>query len=221
MKAITQFIIAFYELHPRKHKKIRHSLTLFRVISFYREFRWIQNCLSRYAYHQCIRELRFVLDSTIQAYYVDKRHYGSTMPCKLEIVKEIDKWGFGGRLVDKTDLKHKEDIKRLYGELSGYAHSTHKELVSSLPQDAKEIADLRFYEDAEMKEVCLKLAGQTIDAVFFVTLSLFPKILGPEMRSTNLRKSVLVFFQKHKCRLTLEKLHELHASDGILVKHAT
>jgi len=209
IKVLIQFIMAFYDLYIRTPKEVRNSLTFFRLLSFYREFRWVQSCISKNAYHQCIRELRFVLDSIIQAYYVDQRHFNSEMMCKLEIVKEIDRWGFGGRLVDQTDLGHKPDLKDLYGELSTYVHSTYRELTSSLPKKAKQIADLEFKKDLELENLCVKLTNRTIDAVFFVTLSLFPNIFGPETKQTRIKASFPRSMEHFECELTLEKLADL------------
>jgi len=209
IKVLTQFIMVFYDLYARAPKEARNSLTFFRVASFYREFRWIQSCISQNAYHQCIRELRFVLDSIIQAYYVDERHYNTDMVCKLEIVKEIDRWGFGGRLIDQTNLGHKQNLKDLYSELSTYVHSTHRELASSLPKKAKQVADLKFEANVEMTNLCTSFANQTLDAVFFVTLSLFPEIFGPRTKQKKIKASFPRSLQEFDCKLTLEKLADL------------
>lgn len=211
----SRFIMAFYDLLARNRKEVKNSLTFFRVVFFYRELRWIQNCISQNAYHQAIRELRFVLDSIIQAYYIDERHYNLEMPCKLEIVKEIEEWGgFGGRLIDRTALRHKRELKNLYGELSAYVHSSHKELVQSRPKRAKEIASLKFEKDIEMANLCVNFANRTIDAVFFVTLSLFPQIFGPHTRAVKIKASFPGSLKELGCRLTLGKLEAILPSSG-------
>lgn len=210
IKVLTQFTMAFYDLYARKRGEVRNSLTFFRVVSFYREFRWIQYCISQNAYHQCIRELRFILDSIIQAYYIDERHHNSKMPCKLEIVKEVDRRGFGGRLIEQTNLPHKQDLKDLYSGLSTYVHSTYHELMSSLPKKAKQIADLKFEADNEMKNLCLDLTNRTIDAVFFVTLNLFPEIFGAHTKLiTNIKPSFAESLKEFECRFTLKRLGEI------------
>lgn len=210
IKVFTQFIMAFYDLYARKRSEVRNSLTFFRLVSFYREFRWIQYCISQNAYHQCIRELRFILDSIVQAYYIDERHCNSKMPCKVEIVKEVDRWGFGGRLIEQTNLRHKKDLKDLYSELSTYVHSTYRELISSLPKKEKQIADLKFEADNEMKNLCIDLVNCTIDAVFFVTLSLFPEIFGTQTKLiTNIKRSFAESLKELECRFTLKKLDEI------------
>lgn len=213
IKVFTQFLMAFYDLYAKKRSAVRNSLTFFRMVFFYREFRWIQYCISQNAYHQCIRELRFILDSIIQAYYVDERHHNSRMSCKLEIVKEVDRWGFGGKLIEQTNLRHKQDLKDLYGELSTYVHSTYRELTSSLPKKANQVADLRFEADNEMKNLCIDLTNQTIDAVFFVTLSLFPAIFGARTKLiTNIKPRLTESLKELEYKFTLKTLRETSSS---------
>ena len=211
VKVFTQFLMVFYDLLCRKRTEVRNSLTFFRVVSFYREFRWIQYCISQNAYHQCIRELRFILDSMIQAYYIDEKHHNSEMSCKLEIVKEIDRRAFGGKLVDQTDLEHKQDLKGLYSELSAYVHSTYRELTSSMPKKAKQIADLKFEPDDKMRKLCIRLTNQTMDTVFFITLSLFPGIFGPHTKQTKIKKSFPKSLQEFDCKLTQEKVSQIES----------
>ncbi len=206
LKVLVQFIMACHDVNDRNPKDVTHSLTFFRAISLYRELQWIADCISQNAYHQSIREMRFVLDSMVQAYYIDERHRDSQMPCKLEIVKEIEEWGFGRRLIDKTNLCHKSDLKNLYGELSAYSHSTCKELVSSRSRKAKEIASLTFEEDIEMKNLCIEFLNRMLDAVLFVTLSLFPEILGPQTKLRKIKASLPISFKQLGFKLALNKL---------------
>jgi len=204
IKILIQFLIASYEMGDKKPQEFESSLTFFRLISYYKQFKWIGDCISQNAYHQVIRELRFILDSIIQAYYVDKRHPASDMQCKLEIVKEIE-YLYGSDLIDKTDLSHKHHLKKLYGELCKYVHSSYKELLSSRPKDPKKIAGLEFEPDPDMMKLCLSFVNRTIDVVFFVVLSLYPEILGPDTRFGKIRTSFPQSSKKLGFELTLSK----------------
>jgi len=205
IKVLTQFILAFYDLRKRDRKNVDKSLTFFRVSSFYREFRWIQTCISQNAYHQSIRELRFVLESIVQAYYVDQKHRNSGMVCKLEIIKAIDDVLYGGKLIERIGpgFKHKQDLKDLYSDLSKYIHSTHKELESSLPKEGK-IADLRFEPNKKMTRLCVDLVNRTLDAVFFVALSNFPNIMGPTTGHKKIREGFPASLTELGCKLTMD-----------------
>jgi hypothetical protein len=96
VKLYIQFLIASYEIESEEQVE---SLTFFRLLSFYRQIFWIEECIKGNAYHQAIRELRFMLDSLVQAYYVDKRHPTAKMQCKLEIVKELENLLYGSRMI--------------------------------------------------------------------------------------------------------------------------
>lgn len=206
IKMLLQFIIAFYDIYSGDNRIGENSLTFFRTLSLYRELRWIQSCIEQDAYHQAIRELRFILDSIIQAYYVDKMHPDSEMSCKLEIVKEIENWRYGTRLIEETDLGHKEDLKRLYKELSEYVHSSYKEPDSSRPKTAKKIAHLKFERDSEMINLCVRASNQCIDVVFFVAISLFPQIFGLQTKREKMKRSFIDSLKKFQCEMTLDKL---------------
>ena len=201
IKLYIQFVMASYETKPEEQK---NSLTFFRLISFYRQLKWIEECISQNAYHQAIRESRFILDSIVQAYYIDKRHPTSEMQCKVEIVKELEDL-YGAKMIRKTHLKHHGLLEKLYGELCAYVHSSFDELVYSRSEKPEEIASLEFERDPKMMALCMSFVNRTIDAIFFVVLSLFPDILGPK---TKLEKIRAIFPKSSKelgLNLTLSK----------------
>jgi hypothetical protein len=208
MKILVQFSLAAYELMEKRKEELDNSLSFFRLLFCYREMRWITDSIDQNAYHQAIRELRFVLESMIQAYYVDKNHLGSSIQCKLEIVKEIECF-YGGKLIGRTDLTQKNDLNKLYTELCAYVHSSYKELVSSMPRNSKDIASLKFEVDHEMTKVCWDFVNRTIDAIFFIMLSLFPQILGPETKFKKTRDSFPDSMRNLGLRLTLTKWKDI------------
>jgi hypothetical protein len=179
-KVLTQFMILSLELEDQHEEEVENSYTYFRLRYFYLEFRWILKCISQNAYHQAIREMRFVLDSMVQAYYIDKEHLGTKRSCKLEIVRELDRFR-QGQFISQTDLK-KEDrslLKVLYTELCQYVHPSFKEITDLQARSEGELRSLKFEQDPRMKELCSDLLNRTMDAVFYVALSLFPEISRP------------------------------------------
>lgn len=103
-------------------------LLAFRYIELQKHLQILNFNILSGSYHQSIRELRFILETFIQTYYIDKNHPNSSINCKLEILKEIDLL-IGSRLIDKTDLgKYKNDIKKLYSDLSKHVHSSFEKL---------------------------------------------------------------------------------------------
>jgi hypothetical protein len=211
VKTLAQFLLASYEVEDKKQKA---SLTFFRLFSCLCEFKWIRKCISENAYHQAIRELRFVLDSLIKAYYVDREHPDSDMQCKLEIVKEVEDL-YGSRLIDRTDLEHGKALKKLYGELCKYVHSSYRELLSTRPRDSKKIANLEFEPDSEMENLCQDFVMRTMDVVFLVALGMFPEILGPATKYSKIRELWLEASKELGFEFALTKLR---ANDKVITK---
>ncbi|MGQ4894449.1 MAG: hypothetical protein ACP6IQ_07510 [Candidatus Njordarchaeia archaeon] len=60
------------------------------------------------AYHQAIREMRYILESFIQAYYLDDNHPDIGIKCKVEIIKEAERELYGVKLIDKLQVKRKK-----------------------------------------------------------------------------------------------------------------
>jgi hypothetical protein len=80
-----------------------------------------------------------------------------------------------------------------------------KNLSSQSPKILR-IASLKFEIDHEMAKVCWDFVNRTIDAIFFVMLSLFPEILGPETKFKKIRDDFPESLRKLGLRLTLTKL---------------
>jgi hypothetical protein len=105
-------------------------LIAIRLVEAFRIFNWVKVCLACGSYHAVFRELRFMLDGVAQACYIDLNHPDAPLACKLEVYKALgDIGGFiGGRLFDRIrDFPEKEQLKRLYKELSRYVHPSDEE----------------------------------------------------------------------------------------------
>jgi hypothetical protein len=126
------------------------------------------------------------------------------MECKLEIVKELDRL-YGGQLIERTDLEQRPRLKKLYGELCAYVHSSYKELRSLQSRSPKELETLRFEQDSEMEAICQDFVNHTMDTVFFVALSLFPEILAPREKFMKMRTGLHQSLEKLGLELTLSK----------------
>jgi len=120
-------------LNSTSKEEQENSMVILRLIELNNQLFWIlTNVIYNAAYHQVIRELRFILDSMMQAYYLDIEHPDADIYCKLEIVKEIEKEAFGTRLIERLPIQHKDRIKQLYSLLSKYSHSSYEELEISI-----------------------------------------------------------------------------------------
>lgn len=174
----------------------RTFLLLYRFLGLKKHLIWICKCVHSGAYHTALRELRFVFESFLQAYYVDKEHPDSSIMCKLEIVKEIDKL-IGNKLIDNTDLQNKEKLKKRYSDLCAFVHSSYQELESPINK-GKIGPTITFIYDEELFDKCYVFTNGIMDAVIFVLLSSEAGII------TNIQKDeqVMNFLKKNKCELS-------------------
>ena len=85
-------------------------------------------------YHQAIREMRFLLESWLQAYYIDREYPKNTKEEKIKLLEENERqedgrW-YGSHLFSiALTGKLKKKVKYLYfGKLSKFVHSSSEEL---------------------------------------------------------------------------------------------
>jgi hypothetical protein len=176
-----------------------NSLVLFRFIEVNKTLLWLYICILFGAYHPAIRELRYMLESMVQAYYVDTEHSDSDMKCKLEIIKEIDRERFAA-LMDRTSIPEKQEIRVLYSELSKYVHSTFEELISGTDDGIPFLVDraaLGFELETFKKSV--EMTNRTLDAVYCIALARFPEVI----EKIESRKLFLESLKEHHCNMTL------------------
>ena len=175
-----------------------NSLLLLRFVELTKQLFWLHFSVLSGNYHQSIRELRYILESALQAYYIDREHPEATMGCKLEIIKEIDKL-IGGRLIDRTDLEHKKELKALYSGLSKYVHSSYEELRPTIEKGEVDYR-VTFAFNKNLFYKCMELTNRVMDIFFFVMLSLYPKII-PTIRENQL---LLRSLNENKCALSIK-----------------
>lgn len=176
-----------------------NSMLMTRLLELNNELLWIlSNIIYHGAYHQVIRELRFVLDSMMQAYYLDTEHPEVDIFCKLEIIKEIEKWAYGARLIERLALPHKDQIRQLYSSLSKYSHSSYKELEISIRRGKVDFRVTPSF-DEELFSLCERLTHQVMDAIYLVVLNQFPNLC----ESLSSDKILMVNLKNFGCQLTL------------------
>lgn len=85
-------------------------------------------------YRNAFDNIRYVLESIVQAVYIDSRHPKATIKTKIEILKEIeDKIEYHAiRLIDELQISHKDTLKKEYKVLSQIIHPSYKQIVSEL-----------------------------------------------------------------------------------------
>jgi hypothetical protein len=113
-------------------KLIKNNLLIaVRLSECIKIFDWITLSLLLGSYRSVNKELRFMLESMCQAFYIDYNHFSTPIETKIEILKALGNYGnfIGGQLIDKTKLNKslKKEIKKIYGHLSDFIHPSFEE----------------------------------------------------------------------------------------------
>jgi len=106
-------------------------LIAIRITECVKIFDWILLELLLGTYRSVNKELRFMIESMCQAYYIDYNHFSAPLISKFEILKALGNYGnfIGGKLIEKTKLNKplKKKIKEIYGILSNFVHPSSEE----------------------------------------------------------------------------------------------
>lgn len=146
-----------------------NSIFYFRCLELNKHIGIIHFQLLSGLYHQSIRELRYLLESIIQAYCIDRNYPNSNISDKLNFLNEIDKIT-GSRLIKKSGLKHGRDLKRIYFKLSKHIHSTHEKLMP-VYENSEFHENISYKFNSRMFEKCKSFNDITMDAIYFITLA--------------------------------------------------
>lgn len=183
-------------------KEAANSFVILRLLQLNNELFWLlTNTIYNAAYHQVIRELRFILESMMQAYYIDTEHSDSNIECKLEIIKEIEREAYGKRLIDRISLSNKDKIRDLYSQLSKYSHSSYTELEMSILRGKVDFLVTPSFDD-ELFSKCEILTHKVMDIVYLIVLNRFPQICEIIMKDKMLIKAL----EKFDSKITLNYL---------------
>ncbi len=177
----------------------KKSLLIMRLAQFQKDILWINKNIFSGAYHTTIRELRYIFEYTLQAYYIDANHSESDIGCKLEIMKELNDLKFnGGKFIQALKIENKDELQKLYSKLSAFIHPSYEELTTG-----KADSRFAFGFDEELYNACKELTNRTIDAIFYIALFRFSTI--KEKIKEN--KLLIDSFKKFDCKLTLKLLN--------------
>jgi hypothetical protein len=194
-----------YEMPPEKF--FYSSLFHLRFLEIGKLLNWLLFTILSGEYRSSIREMRFFLESIIQAYYLDKKYPNSMLDCKINLLKELsDQKLYGTRLIDQTDLKEKQIFKNLYTKLSKFVHSTPEEFKdieeAILEENERFRQRLFFYFDEKLFTQSIEFLNEFMDVFYYIFLQLFPEII-PKMKKHEITLNLL---KKCKSETTLHLL---------------
>jgi hypothetical protein len=143
---------------------------------------WIEHLVNRGGYKQAIRDLRTALESVIQAYYIDKHYRNLEFQGKLAVLNEmaLHHTNHGRKLIKKANPPKQKQLKDLYGELSGFIHTSveyfHKILSSH--DSERSISELLHPKyDAESFNQCCILSKKVIQHIININKQLVKELL--------------------------------------------
>lgn len=180
-----------------------NSMLVFRLLELQKTLLWLQICASYGAYHQLIRELRFILDSFAQAHYLDKNFQENAILEKLDIVEKEELELFGRKLISKLDLNQQDELKRIYGVLSKYEHSTYEEMKSAIQEGNVDVRIL-FTFDKDLFHKCKDFTNEVMDATFYLVLDNFPQAVS-KLKSD---KMTIYWLKELDSKLTLQLIDQ-------------
>lgn len=175
-----------YETIPEEVMRQKNQLLMaVRFTEAFQGLLWIEFLSVSGGYFQALRELRNIIESVVQAYYVDSEYPRLDVDGKLAVLREMRKSRshYGGRLIDKANPPGKREIKGLYGELSEYVHPTYEsihEVLSSPDSDELIVELLQPEYSAQLFAKCCDLTSRVLKAV----ISLNQDLVGYLQEST-------------------------------------
>lgn len=187
-------------IQPLLRSSSDNSLLQIRFVEFNRILLWIQTCVYCGQYYSALRELRFLLEFILKAYYVDKKYPNYDIELKIE----KEKWTYGNRLIKQLDVeeKTKTELKILYSDLSEYTHPSKKELAEMLKGEYS--IHLTFSFNETMFNKCRVLTNKVVDSIFFIILNRYRNMILEFENNELLIKSL----KELDCNLTLEILNK-------------
>lgn len=152
-RSYDKILEKYTKIEDKISKNIDRSFLVFRITEFHRTFTWLQTCLLLASYNTVFRELRFMIDAMVQAFYIDHNHPNASVETKFEILKALGNYGhfIGGSLINKTKLPKglRKKLRNLYGTLSNYVHPSYNE--------SKDIINIQDNKDKFTREDLIRL----------------------------------------------------------------
>ncbi len=167
------------EIDSRIMDEREKLLSAYRYTECIRTIGSFQKLSEHFYYSTIIREIRFSLESVIQALYIDINHYTASLSSKLEVYKALsDFQGFIAKnLFNRVKVKKslRKRIRKQYSELSNYVHGSKDEIIQLTSRDINDV--LVFHYDENMENFCRKKGIEFVDIVLDISKEFETKYL--------------------------------------------
>jgi hypothetical protein len=111
----------FQEKHLQDIKNLQGSLVYAEMVSFEKRINLIQNLVFWGYYHSAMQELRFMLETTILAYYLDHQLPNTDLNAKIKLMQKHKGELWGDRLRRRAYMKEKEfgeEVEKVLDEIN-------------------------------------------------------------------------------------------------------
>jgi hypothetical protein len=128
-------------------------------------------------YRNAFDNIRHLLESVVQALYIDFRHPKTNLPTKIEILKEVeDKVEYHAiRLIGELQIEHKDALQSEYKKLSKIIHPSHKQIVATITDIIKERGIPATVDCEELGRIYTSMV-RMYDIFFFLFLNYFEEL---------------------------------------------
>ena len=107
----------FKEQNADKITELENTLVFFEMVSFPKRLTLVQNLASWGYYHSALQELRFMLETTILAYYLDQQLPKTDYSSKIKLMQKHRGELWGVRLRRRAYMKEREfgeDVEKIF-----------------------------------------------------------------------------------------------------------
>lgn len=163
-------------LRDTKSNKPPSSIMVIRLMELQKHLLWLHTCALSGSYFSIFRELRYILESFLQAFFIDRQLPDSDLEQKAALLQQIENKIYGTTLIRKLVLKESKNIADLYSHLSKYVHSTTVEMIPSEREEAGTRVVFTF--DGELFDRCMDFSNSVMDVVFLLSLYRFPGVVS-------------------------------------------
>jgi len=164
------------EIVEKCKERLPESLTYQRILDTIRTMWLVTFEICSGAYRSAMRNLRFILESLIQAYYLDKEFPYEFATEKIDRI-DVDK--LYGRHLILEKARMPPGIYTVYSDLSKYMHSSKAELEHMDEILMEEgMTPTIFVFDKSVFQGCHRVTLDAIEAITYVILNAFPEVKG-------------------------------------------
>jgi hypothetical protein len=173
------------------------SMVVFRMATLFRELTWIQDAVIHGAYHSAIRDMRYLLESMVQAYWLWKKHPDAEMDRKHQLLPEFQR---SKDLFKESGIPEQADLFQLFNTLSKFAHPTKQELEPVLVRGRID-SRIVFTFDRELFDKTRTLCNEAMDAILLIFFLRFHEARQPFLEAPHVKKGLVRLGQRKTLNL--------------------